>query len=235
VTLELIGHRGCGGQYPENTVSAVERAAGHVSAVEVDVRRCGSGELVVFHDDRLDRLTGREGRVGETPLETLRDLTIMATGDDIPRLETLLDAVPAETDVLLETKSRGIAAETLAVAERFDNRTTLISFEERDLRDARETRADAALGYIYTRDPEPNLRTTARLDDELGLACVHVYHGFCHRRSYPDSLHQLGLDVHAGTVSTVEQANAVADVLADAGVERLSTDRWDVVPPAATA
>jgi len=50
--MQVIGHRGCADVYPENTVRAVTRAANFLDAVEVDVRRCGSGELVVFHDER---------------------------------------------------------------------------------------------------------------------------------------------------------------------------------------
>ena len=77
--VTLIGHRGCAAQYPENTVGAIERAAPHVDAVEIDVRRCGSGEVVVVHDADLGRLTGASGSVADADYDELRDLTVETT------------------------------------------------------------------------------------------------------------------------------------------------------------
>ena len=58
-TAKVIAHRGASGVRRENTVpafvEAVERGA---DGLEMDIRRCGSGQLVVFHDDDLLRLVG---------------------------------------------------------------------------------------------------------------------------------------------------------------------------------
>lgn len=56
--MRLIAHRGFAATAPENTIAAVQSAADHADAVEFDVQRCGSGELVVIHDDTIDRVTG---------------------------------------------------------------------------------------------------------------------------------------------------------------------------------
>ena len=56
--MRLIAHRGFAGVNPENTLQAVEAAAGVADAIEVDVRRCESGDLVVIHDETVDRLQG---------------------------------------------------------------------------------------------------------------------------------------------------------------------------------
>ncbi|RYE94070.1 MAG: glycerophosphodiester phosphodiesterase, partial [Myxococcales bacterium] len=46
----IYGHRGVRGARPENTLAAFEHAAAEgADGVELDVRVCGSGELVVFH------------------------------------------------------------------------------------------------------------------------------------------------------------------------------------------
>src|SRR5262245_56208956 len=57
--LRIIGHRGVRGTVAENTMSAFAAAANQgADAVELDVRVCASGELVVAHDPSLARVTG---------------------------------------------------------------------------------------------------------------------------------------------------------------------------------
>lgn len=59
-----IGHRGAGALEPENTLRSIEAALRcDVEMVEIDVRPCADGTLVLMHDDDLRRMTGREGRV----------------------------------------------------------------------------------------------------------------------------------------------------------------------------
>src|SRR5438874_1738897 len=60
----VIGHRGASSREPENSVAAFRRAAvDGADGVELDVLCCGTGEVVVFHDDDLLRLGGRPDRV----------------------------------------------------------------------------------------------------------------------------------------------------------------------------
>ena len=57
-----------------------------MDAVEVDLRRCRSGEVVLFHDADLAPLTGHEGRLSETDWETLRTLTVLGSDERVPRV-----------------------------------------------------------------------------------------------------------------------------------------------------
>jgi glycerophosphoryl diester phosphodiesterase len=61
----VVGHRGVRGAAPENTMAAFEMAArAGVDAIELDVRLCRSGEVVVAHDPALDRVTsGADARL----------------------------------------------------------------------------------------------------------------------------------------------------------------------------
>src|SRR6056297_246672 len=109
--MELIGHRGCAAQCPENTVRAVKRAAQYLDAIEVDVRRCGSGELVVFHDETVDRLTDESGPIADLSWTELRNLDVLDSGESIPTLDHVLDAFPQGVRAQLELKDTGIAAD----------------------------------------------------------------------------------------------------------------------------
>ncbi|MGD0017585.1 MAG: glycerophosphodiester phosphodiesterase family protein, partial [Verrucomicrobiia bacterium] len=88
----IIAHRGFSGKYPENTLTAFRAAlALGVDMVEIDVHETRDGELVVFHDYRLDRLCGVHGRV--------RDVTRA-------KLQRLSPAVPTLADVLRVCRGR---------------------------------------------------------------------------------------------------------------------------------
>src|SRR5262249_42384739 len=66
-TVRILGHRGASSDAPENTLAAFQLALEQgADGVELDARVCASGEVVVFHDERLERLTGGRGRVADT-------------------------------------------------------------------------------------------------------------------------------------------------------------------------
>src|SRR5438045_790572 len=82
----VFAHRGASRAAPQNSLLAV-RLARTLAAdgAEVDVQRCGTGEVVVFHDERLDRL-GLAAEVAATPLAVLRRFEL-GGGERIPTLE----------------------------------------------------------------------------------------------------------------------------------------------------
>jgi glycerophosphoryl diester phosphodiesterase len=93
----ILGHRGASAEAPENTLPAFRLAREQgADGVELDVLRCGTGEVVVFHDDDLERLGKRRGQVRKTSLGALREIDL-GDGARIP----LLDEVLEETRGLL--------------------------------------------------------------------------------------------------------------------------------------
>ena len=70
-----VGHRGASGYEPENTLLAFKKAI-EIGAdmIELDVRRCKSGELVVIHDETVNRTTNGKGEVSEKTLTELKGL-----------------------------------------------------------------------------------------------------------------------------------------------------------------
>jgi glycerophosphoryl diester phosphodiesterase len=88
----IVGHRGARGEATENTIAAFEAAGRQgADAVELDVRPCKSGQLVVFHDPDLWRVAGDHRTVEEVTLAELRELARA----DVPTLEDALDAARA--------------------------------------------------------------------------------------------------------------------------------------------
>jgi len=107
----VFGHRGASAIETENTVAAFTRAmADGADGVELDVQRCASGEVVVFHDGDLARLAGRSGRISETPWRLLQKVQLRG-GGTIPTLDEVLAALPPPALVNIELKCEGLLPE----------------------------------------------------------------------------------------------------------------------------
>jgi len=107
----VLGHRGASAEAPENTLSAFRLAlAEGADGVELDVWRCGSGEIVVHHDADTGRTAGRALSLAGSSLRALRELDVGARqgeryrGERIPLLEEVLEAFPGAV-VNVEMKS----------------------------------------------------------------------------------------------------------------------------------
>jgi glycerophosphoryl diester phosphodiesterase len=72
--MRLIAHRGFDAQYSANTVAAVEQAIPAADMVELDIRRCASGELVVAHNDLVNIDIDGVDQVDELTASELADL-----------------------------------------------------------------------------------------------------------------------------------------------------------------
>lgn len=96
-------------QYPENSIPACNAACEAGYGVEIDVHLSSDGEVVVFHDDTLDRMTGRSGKPEDFTAAELTSMQLEDTSYTIPLLKDVLDCVAGRTPLLIETKSKGSA------------------------------------------------------------------------------------------------------------------------------
>ena len=108
LTARPIAHRGLWGPgAPENSLAAFERAAAAGYGIELDVQLTADGVPVVFHDDRLERLTAAHGRVAERTAAQLREVRLQGAKETIPTLAEALECVGRRTLVLVELKVLG--------------------------------------------------------------------------------------------------------------------------------
>jgi glycerophosphoryl diester phosphodiesterase len=92
----------------ENSASAVAAAARAGWAVEIDVQLSADGRAVVFHDDRLDRLTAETGRVRDRTASELGRLALTdGRGDAIAALEAVAALVAGRVPLVVEVKDQG--------------------------------------------------------------------------------------------------------------------------------
>ena len=91
--IQSFGHRGAKGYVSENTLASFQKALDlNVYGIELDVHVCASGELVVFHDFTLDRITNGSGEIHNFSLEELKKLKVDGVFE-IPTLEEVLNLV----------------------------------------------------------------------------------------------------------------------------------------------
>lgn len=100
----IIAHRGASGYEPENTLRSFERAIEmHAQAIELDIYKCASGELVVIHDTTLERTAHVPAKVKEVRWEILKMYDV-GKGEHIPLLSQVLDLVNKRVIVNIEIK-----------------------------------------------------------------------------------------------------------------------------------
>jgi glycerophosphoryl diester phosphodiesterase len=123
----IIGHRGAAGLEPENTLRSFSRAVRlGVDAVELDVHWV-YGELIVIHDDTLERTTNGSGSLDSISLAELRELDAGA-GERIPTLTESLDLLLADCAVNIELKGPGTAIPVARLlTQRFADSKVLVS------------------------------------------------------------------------------------------------------------
>ncbi|TXE09185.1 glycerophosphodiester phosphodiesterase [Gelidibacter salicanalis] len=99
-----IGHRGAKGHVAENTLESIQKALDlGVDGIEIDVHLCQTGELVVFHDHTLERLTDGFGEIVMKTLAELKDLKVNEQFQ-IPTLLEVLDLIDKKCLLNIELK-----------------------------------------------------------------------------------------------------------------------------------
>lgn len=101
-----VGHRGAAGHEPENTLRSFQKAIDFgVDMIECDVHLTADGEVVVIHDDRVDRTTNGKGKVSQMTLAELKKLDA-GKGERISTLGEALDFVAGKCKLIIEIKDR---------------------------------------------------------------------------------------------------------------------------------
>ncbi|MDI1366478.1 MAG: glycerophosphodiester phosphodiesterase, partial [bacterium] len=89
----------------ENSLAAFQAACGRGYAIELDVQLTADGHAMVFHDDKLDRLTGVEGRLRDHTAADLGAMKLLGTDEFIPTLADTLTMIGHRAMVYIELKT----------------------------------------------------------------------------------------------------------------------------------
>jgi len=165
----VIAHRGFSGQYPENTIVAFQKAIDlGCDMIELDVHFSKDNEIVVIHDDKLDRTTNGKGRVYDFSLKEIRNLDAGSwfgsnfSGEKVPTLKEVLQMAKDKIPVNIEIKSpkerqyptEELAERALKVVKDAGmlHQVNFFSFDPSALRRIKEKEPKAWITLIYGKE-----------------------------------------------------------------------------------
>lgn len=140
--LKGVAHRGLWNEkVSENSLEAFRLAIKNNVAIELDIHLTKDNDLVVIHDEKLERLTGKEGIVEDLTTKELQENYKLLDGQTIPRFEEVLELVNEQVPILVELKVfrknyKPLAAKAEEVLSKYvkDKKNfVLISFDPRSL------------------------------------------------------------------------------------------------------
>ncbi|HEY8126758.1 MAG TPA: glycerophosphodiester phosphodiesterase family protein [Methylocystis sp.] len=196
LTARPIAHRGLHDAHKgviENSISAAREAIAAGFSVECDVQLAADGELVVFHDETLERLTESAGAVTTRTADELGRLRLRGASDAIPRFAEFLAAIGGRTPIVVEIKSAfdgdtTVAQRTAQALAHYDGPVAVESFDPDQIaflraRAAALGIAHRPLGIVgeahYEADDWPQLSAPQRAE------LTHFLH---YKRTLPDFL-----------------------------------------------
>lgn len=205
---KVVCHRGYSGKYPENTLLAFQKAVeSGAEGIELDVQLTRDGEVVVIHDERVDRTTDGTGFVADFTLSELKKLDAGSSWrgqlepQRIPTLEEyfqLVKDVPVFTNIELKTSQNpypGIEEKVWHLIEKFglQNKVMFSSFCYHSLQNMQKYTSNLC-GYLCGEWAADNLEHVRR----LGLGAYHPWYGDL-TRNVVEKAKAMGLEVNVYT------------------------------------
>jgi glycerophosphoryl diester phosphodiesterase len=231
-----IAHRGGVAEAPENTLAAFRHALSlGIRWFELDVQMSHDGELVVIHDETVDRTTGGSGPVGSMTYGELRRLDAGSwfgpdfKGEVVPNLREVLELCAAHgSGVLVELKSPhlypGLESKVATLLGELRSQGArnfwCISFDHAAIRRLHELDGELPLGYLYL----PWVTNFARPDDTVQAYCPF----YLTASSHPEQVaraHELGKWVFVWTVNDEPAMRAAMEI----GVDGIISDEPSVL------
>ncbi len=220
-----FGHRGAKGHAPENTIKSINKAL-ELGAdwIEIDVFHVDR-QLVVFHDQTLERTTNGSGCLLDKTFSYLRSLDA-GEGERIPILEEALDAIAARAGINIEIKGPNAASAVVnAIRDRVEgswdiDRFIVSSFDYNELSHVRSLDQSIPIGVLL----DGLCHAYPDITETLSAYSVHQNIDHIDDRFVRDA-HDRGLRVFVYIVNSPEEIRAMANM----GVDGIFTDYPDRV------
>lgn len=169
--MQVIGHRGSAGTAPENTLAGIrEGLRAGVEWLEIDVRFVDN-ELLVIHDETLDRTTNGQGSIYGLNAAAIRALDA-GDGEKIPTLREALETIDAKAHLNIELKdcpslrpTSALVSSLLAIDPRWHNKIMFSTFEDAVHADMAETLPEGCiLGVLFNDIPSDAVEYAQQLN-----------------------------------------------------------------------
>ncbi|WP_276353114.1 glycerophosphodiester phosphodiesterase [Cohnella caldifontis] len=206
----VIAHRGASAEAPENTLAAFRLALEQgCDAIELDIHVSADGELVVCHDETLERTTDGTGRIAEMTAAELKRFDAGAwfgakyRGERLPLLQEVLELVPPRIGINVEIKSfdhPGVERLLVDLLERTGRTGSvfLSSFDHDCMVRCKRLSPSLRVGLLYEEEEWFDYEAFER-ENGIALYSMHMYHG-CLNGGFAAAAARRGLQVYPWTV-----------------------------------
>lgn len=234
--VQIFAHRGFSGYYPENTMLAFKKVAEETVAdgIELDIQLTKDGEIVIMHDEMLDRTTNGSGWLKDHTLEELKMLSVGVNvkgffpRQTIPTLReyfTWLKTTKLITNIELKTsyfEYEGIEEKLIAMVKEFglEDQIWYSSFNHYTVARIKKLMPEAKCGLLT----DTWLMNIGEYADSQGAASVNARTYFCAKEGVAADLHAHNIALQAWTPNDAEMMQE----LVDAGVDVLITNYPDI-------
>jgi glycerophosphoryl diester phosphodiesterase len=201
-----IGHRGAKSLEPENTLLSFQKAIEiGVDGIELDVRLTSDGELVVIHDETIDRTSNGNGFVNQFTLKEIQKFRIHTT-QEIPTLKAVLELVNRKCFINIELKELETAEKVVALIEDFVTNKNwnysdflVSSFNWHAIQNVRFLNSDIPIGVLTESDLEMAFTFAKFLK-----ATTIIAHYLLLNEADVDEIQEAGIKIFAWTVNEKE-------------------------------
>ncbi|MBP7861752.1 glycerophosphodiester phosphodiesterase [bacterium] len=220
----VIAHRGGKKWAPENTMSGFKQSIDiKADGIELDIHKCKSGELVVIHDETLDRTTNGTGYVKE---KTWSELSKLSAGlwfdkkfesEKIPLLKEVLALVDGKLVLNIEIKNSpvaydGIEDDLLKMLDdyKYPDKIIISSFDHAVLKNISSKSDKYRLAFLG----DALVYDVGGYANKLGASAWHPYHGEL-RIDNVEQAHKNNLMVNVWTVNETKDWNRMRSLKVD--------------------
>ena len=221
----IIGHRGAKGHIVENTIPSVKYAIDlGANGVEIDVFKCKSGEIVVFHDNNLSKLIGVNLCIEELDLKAIKSFRI-ENKYSIPTLEEILSLELDHLILNIELKGKGTAIPTIEILQKYfkkkllkEENILISSFDWDELLVFRSKSQKTPIGVLIDGNPIIALKFAKKVK----AVAINSDYKFLNKRNI-NLINSMGYKLFPYTVNEEDQMKKLISL----GVDGIITDYPD--------
>ncbi|GAA0178187.1 glycerophosphodiester phosphodiesterase [Clostridium sediminicola] len=210
--VKIYAHRGASGEYPENTMIAFKKAIElGADGIETDVQMTKDGELVLIHDETVNRTTNGKGLIKDYRYCELEKLDAGSWLDEryrdakIPRLEDLFELVKDSNVVInIELKNniiiyKNLEQKVIHMIEKYNmtNRVIISSFNHYAIKKCIEINKNIETGLLYT----TGLYKPEFYAEYVGSKNLHPYYYAVYNEQILKGIKAKGIKVNIFTVN----------------------------------
>lgn len=218
----VIAHRGASGYYPENTLKSIEYAIEMGSdIIEIDLKMTKDHQIVLMHDEAVDRTTNGKGWVKDLTVQQLKALDA-GGGERVPLLTEVMELYKkGEVKFMFDISSPGYEEQIVDLIHKhnYDTRS-VVSGAYEPLRFIKLLDPKLKIAPSFDRASDHSIMETA----SMGAVIFNCHHASISREAV-DIAHVYGLQVIAWGVNEVESVHRMIEV----GADGITSDYPDVV------